>query len=192
MANTATLYRFGIDLSDIDRGVYQTLDLRVARHPSEDEERLVVRVLAHALLYEEGLEFGRGLSTVEDAALWTRTPAGQVQTWVDVGLPSADRLHRASKQAERVVIVTHKPPEILRKEWLGEKIHRPERVELVQLSPALVRELADRLERGVHWYVTVQEQGLTIVDGDQVVEGAVGHGTLAAFLQHAADASRSP
>jgi len=188
VANTATLYRFRIDLSDIDRGVYQALDLRVARHPSEDEERLVVRVLAFALLAEEGLDFGRGLSTVEDAALWTRTPDGRVRLWVDVGVPGADRLHRASKQAERVVVVTHKSPEVLRKEWQGAKIFRPERVEVIRLAPTLVRELAAGLERGLQWYVTVQESGLVVVDGDRVVEAPVEHTTVTAFLHAVSDA----
>ncbi|MBL4686632.1 MAG: YaeQ family protein, partial [Nannocystaceae bacterium] len=89
MALTATVHRFEIELADIDRGVYESLDLRVARHPSEDEARVVVRVLARAIAHEDGLEFGRGLSTVEDPALWTRTPTGEVATWIDVGLPSA-------------------------------------------------------------------------------------------------------
>jgi len=183
VANPATLYRFRVELSDIDRGVYDSLDLRVARHPSEDEERLVVRVLAYALCAEEGLEFGRGLSTVEDAALWTRSPTGQVKSWVDVGLPSADRLHRASKQAERVVVVTHKPPEALRKEWANEKIFRPDRVHLFRLAPTLVQELASGLGRGVEWFVTIQDQVLTVVEGDRVSHGPFAQATLEAFLR---------
>lgn len=182
MANASTLYRFHVELSDIDRGVYDTLDLRVARHPSEDEERLVVRVLAHLLAAEEDLEFGRGLSSTEDAALWTRTPTGEVKTWIDVGVPSADRLHRASKLARRVLVVTHKSPDVLRKEWGSRRIHRSHEIEVVQLDPSLVRTLALHLQRSVQWYVTVQNDVLTLVEGERVVEGAVSRCDLARFL----------
>ena len=97
MGVRSTLYRFLVDFSDIDHGVYETLDLRAAQHPSLEEDRLVVRVLARAIAHEEGLEFGRGLSTPEDAGLIKMTITGQIGTWIDVGLPSAERLHRASK-----------------------------------------------------------------------------------------------
>lgn len=182
MANASTLYRFHVELSDIDRGVYDTLDLRVARHPSEDEERLVVRTLAHVLAAEDGLEFGRGLSSTEDAALWTRSLMGEVKTWIDVGLPSADRLHRASKLAGRVLVVTHKPPDVLRKEWGSRKIHRSHEVEVIQLDPPLVRTLATNLQRNVQWYVTIQSDVLTLVEGERVIEGPFSRCNLAHFL----------
>lgn len=182
MSTPATLYRFNLELSDIDRGIYKALDLRVARHPSEDEERLVVRVLAHAVADEDGLEFGRGLSAVEDAALWTRGPGGNVGTWIDVGAPTAERLHRASKAADRVVVVTHKPPELLRKEWSSRRIHRPESLEIIQLPPGLIRSLAEDLTRNEAWYVTLHDGTLSVGDGDRVVDGPCSRSSLASFL----------
>ena len=97
MALAATVYRFQIELSDVDRGVYESLDLRVARHPSESMTYLLARVIAYALLFAEGIAFGKGLSTTEEPALWIKDLQGSLRAWVEVGTPSADRLHKASK-----------------------------------------------------------------------------------------------
>jgi len=172
------MYRFQVELSDIDSGVYESLDLRVARHPSEDAERLIVRVLARALAHEEGLEFGRGLSNAEDAALWAHSLTGEVATWVDVGLPGAERLHRASKRAERVIVFTHKPGVTLRKEWRTRKIHQAQTILVHRLAPELVRDLAALLERKMNWFVTIQDRVLSITVGENSFEGPIRVTTL--------------
>ncbi len=182
MAVTATLHRFKIELADIDRSVYETLDLRVARHPSEDVERLVVRVLARAIEHEGGLEFGRGLSTVEDPALWTQTQTGEVTTWIDVGVPSADRLHRASKRAKRVVVLTHKSRSALHKAWSSRPVHRAEAIEVVEIEAALVQSLARQADRTVHWYLTMQDGIVTVASGDESESGSLTRQSLADFL----------
>ncbi|MEM6991146.1 MAG: YaeQ family protein [Myxococcota bacterium] len=186
MALSATLHRFQIELADIDRGVYDSLDLRVARHPSEDAERVVVRVLARALAHEEGLEFGRGLSTVEDAALWTRSPHGEITTWIDVGIPAAERLHRASKRAGRVLVVTHKPEMALRQAWSSREIHRAEAIEVIQLDPSLVAAIADPLDRTESWYVTVQDGLLSVARDERSCDGALRRSPLSHFVDGAA------
>lgn len=185
VAISSTLYRFQLELADIDRGVYESLDLRVPLHPSEDEERMIVRVLARALVHEPGLEFGRGLSEVEDATLWTRTGSGEIETWVDTGAPSAERLHRASKRARRVVVVTRKSDSVLRKEWSSRSVHRAEELELIRLEPALIEELAAQLLRSVTWYLTVQDGELSVAQGEHSRSGGVERTTLAAFMSKA-------
>ena len=108
MALTATIYHFQITLSDVDRGVYEALDLRVARHPSETMRYLVTRTLAYCLSYEEGIAFSKGgLSSAEEAPLSVRDATGVLRAWIDVGSPSAERLHKASKAAGRVALFTH-------------------------------------------------------------------------------------
>lgn len=181
MALTATLYRFQLELADIDRGVYESLELRVACHPSEDAERVVVRVLARALAHEDGLEFGRGLSHAEDPALWTQNAAG-VKTWIDVGAPSAERLHRASKRAERVLVFTNKVPDSLRKEWSSRTIHQADELEIVTLPAPLVQQLAAALDRNMTWYVTLNEGVLSVGDGEQSIEGPILRQSLADYL----------
>src|SRR6478735_6272698 len=98
MALTATIYHFQITLSDVDRGVYEALDLRVARHPSETMRYLVTRTLAYCLSYEEGIAFSKGgLSSVEEAPVSIRDATGVLRAWIDVGSPSAERLDKNSK-----------------------------------------------------------------------------------------------
>ena len=189
MGIRATLYRFIVEFSDIDQGIYETLDLRVAQHPSEDEERLVVRVLARAMAHEEGLEFGRGLSIPEDAGLVCRTMTGEIGTWIDVGMPSAERLHRASKAAKRVLVFTHKPDLALWKEWRTRKIHRADSIQVVRFPASLISDLTETLERKVTWHVMIHEGQLSVTVGDRVFEEAVEQCSLVHFLLNAAEPS---
>src|SRR5512145_755182 len=106
MALTATVRRFEIALADSDRGVYEQLDLRVAQHPSESERYLVARVIARALEHGEGVSFTRGLDADDEPALWQRDLRNDLQAWIEVGAPSPERLHRASKACPRVVVYT--------------------------------------------------------------------------------------
>ena len=104
----ATLYRFRLDVSDVDRGFYEPLDLRVPMHPSETEDFLITRVLAYALNYESGMEFSRGLSTPDEPAISLPGDRGGLALWIDIGNPLARRIHKASKAADRVRIYTYK------------------------------------------------------------------------------------
>src|SRR5690606_29083397 len=134
VARSATVYRLNLELSDVDRGLYETLDFRVAQHPSEGEDRLVARILAYALLYEERLEFGRGLSTADEPDLEVRDLTGQLTLWIDVGTPSAERIHIASKKAKQVTIVCHKRPDALAREMTGRRIHNAETIAVLYLE----------------------------------------------------------
>src|SRR5262245_47625382 len=102
LALTATIYKFDIDLADADRHVYEALAIQVAQHPSESEEHLVARVLAYALEFTEGIAFSRGgLSDPDEPSIAVRDATGAMRVWIEVGMPDADRLHRASKAARR-------------------------------------------------------------------------------------------
>src|SRR5882762_8474744 len=99
MALTATIHNFEIELADSDRNRYESLALRVARHPSESEEYLVTRVLAYALEFTEGIAFSRGLSEPDEPAISVRDLTGVLRAWIEIGTPDAARLHKASKAA---------------------------------------------------------------------------------------------
>ena len=101
MALNATIYNFDVELADNDRQVYESLALRVARHPSESEEYLVARLLAYLLEFAEGIEFSRGVSTPDEPAIAVRDLTGAIATWIDIGTPDAERLHKASKASGR-------------------------------------------------------------------------------------------
>src|SRR5947207_12784684 len=110
MALTATISNFDIELADTDRHVYESLALRVARHPSESEGYLVARLLAYLLQFTEGIEFSRGITDPDSPAIAVRDLTGSIKTWIDIGTPDAARLHKASKASERVVVYIHKDP----------------------------------------------------------------------------------
>lgn len=183
MALTSTIYRFKIALSDVDRSVYEPLDFRVACHPSEEKQRLVIRVLALATCYTAGLSFGRGLSDPEDAALWSHSTTGEIDCWIDVGAPTAERLHRASKRAGTVRVLSDKPAASLQREWSRRKIHRSDAIEVMRLPPQLLDDVALMLERNNDWCVLIQDGSVAVSDSeDRVITGALSKQSLAAFL----------
>ena len=179
MALTSTLIKVRIQLSDVDRGLYPTFELRLAQHPSEEGERVILRLLALCLLHEEELAFGRGLSSTEEPALWVKHPGDTVAFWVEVGKPAAARLHKASKRAERVAVVTDRDRQLLKRTWQGESVHRSEVLEVLLLPPDLVREAAAHLGRSIDWTITSMDGQLTIVDGETVITGEFERTTLA-------------
>ena len=179
MAQAATIYIFDIELADSDRNVYESLALRVARHPSESEEYLVTRVLAYLLEYREGIEFSRGISDPEDPAIAVRTLTGAMVTWIEIGTPDAARLHKASKAAARVVVYTHKDPDQFVRRLAGEKIHRGDELELYAIDRALIASLTERLDRRVGFSVTIADRELFISIGGDTLTGRVSRLTRA-------------
>jgi uncharacterized protein YaeQ len=155
MALTATMRRFEIALADSDRGVYEPLDLRVAQHPSESDRYLVTRVLARALEHADGVDFSRGLAVDDEPALWQRDLRGDLQAWIEVGAPSADRLHRARKAAPRVAVYGWRQLEQLAAELVERKAHRAADVELYALDPAFLDAVAAGLDRNNRWELSV-------------------------------------
>ena len=173
LALTSTIYNFDVELADADRHVYESLALRVARHPSESEEYLVARVLAYLLEYGEGIEFSRGVSEPDDPTIAVRDLTGRVRTWIDIGTPDAARLHKASKAAGRVVVYTHKEPSQFLKQLAGAKIHRADALELYAIDRGLVSALVGRLERRVAFSLSIAERELYLSIGSDNLTGRV-------------------
>ena len=171
---SSTVYTFEIDLADADRGVYETLALRVARHPSESEEFLVTRVLAYCLEYEEGIEFSRGLSNPDEPPIVIRDLTGVMGSWIDIGTPTADRLHRAAKLASRVVVYVHKEAT----QWLAglasARIHRAGEIVLRTVDRAFIAALVARLDRRMSFALSVAEGEVFVSFPDATIDGRVG------------------
>lgn len=166
MATQSVVYKVDLNISDVDRGVYEQLEFRIACHPSETEDRLVTRILAYALLYEEGLDFGKGLSDADEPALSTHTLTGELVHWVDVGVPSAERIHSAAKKANTVSIVCHKGEDALVREMTKRKIHHADLVQVLLLEPAFVTQLGSWLTRNSVWSVVHSDSELSVtLDG---------------------------
>jgi uncharacterized protein YaeQ len=173
VALTATIYAIDIELADADRQVYESLALRVARHPSETEEYLLTRVLAYALEFAEGIEFTRGLSDPDAPAILIRDLTGAIRSWIDVGAPEAARLHRASKAAPRVAVYTHRDPAPLVARLAGERIHRVEALELYAVDRGLLTALGARLARRMAWSLAVSDRILYLSVGGNTLTGGV-------------------
>jgi len=170
---TATIYNFDIDLSDSDRGIYESIPLRVARHPSESEEYLVARVLAYCLEYTEGLAFSNGISDPDDPPLAVRDLTGAINVWIEIGTPDADRLHKASKAARRVVCYTHKDIGQLLRQWAGHRIHRVDELEVYSFERPFIGALATRLERRMGLTVSISDRHLFVALADATFESDV-------------------
>ena len=171
MAFTSTLHNLRIGLSDSDRGVYETLELRIARHPSEGLPFMLTRVLAYCLFYEPEIAFSRGLAAPDEPALWVRSLDGRVLLWIDVGRPSADRLHKAGKAAERVVVCTFQDPRVLQRAVAGERIHRAAEIELVTFPTNVLDALEAQIAKRMDWDVVVTGGQLYVTTGGITSEG---------------------
>jgi uncharacterized protein YaeQ len=172
VALTATIHRFEIDLSHVDRSMYEKLDLRVAQHPSEKLEFMVARVLAYAFFLEEGIAFSKGgISDTEVAPIAVHSLDGQLRTWIDIGVPSADRLHKASKAADRVVVLTHRNTERIKAELAKRDIHKRESLELYSVEESLIADVVRRVDRNNTWGLTFSDGQVYITISDDTLSG---------------------
>jgi len=173
VALPATLRRFTIHLADADRGLYDTLEWRVAQHPSESERYLVARVIARALEHAEGLEFSKGgVSDDEEPALVHKDLRGDWLAWIEVGSPSPERLHKATKLAPRVVVYAWKNVEQLAAAIAEREVHRRDELELKSLPAHLLDAVAATLDRNNTWDLSVTGGALYLTIGDALFEGA--------------------
>ena len=172
MALPATMRKFEISLADSDRQIYETLDLRVAQHPSESERYLVARVVARALEHAEGLEFSKGgVSDDDEPALVQRDLRGDLVAWIEIGAPSPDRVHKASKASPRVAIYAWKNPEQLAADIAERRVHR--NPELYALPPEWLDAVAATLDRTNRWDLAVTGGTLYLTIGERLFEGSV-------------------
>ncbi len=132
------MYTFAVQLADVDRGVYEDLSLRVARHPSETDAYMVTRVVAYCLEYEEGIVFSDGISSTEEPAVLVRDRTGRLTAWIEVGAPDAARLHFGSKLADRTTVYTHRDPQKVIAAWAGKRIHQLDQITLQSFDPGFV------------------------------------------------------
>lgn len=173
MALSSTIYSFDVNLSNVDRHVYETLSLRVAMHPSETEEYLLTRVIAYCLEYTEGISFSKGLADPDEPALAVRDLTGALRVWIDIGAPDASRLHRASKMAPRVAVYTHRSAAQLVKQLSGERIHRADALEIYAVDRDLLAALVARLDRRMTLALSVTEGHLYLDIGGESLSGTI-------------------
>ncbi len=162
------LYRFTIELSDIDRNIYQTLEFRVAQHPSEIPIYLLTKVLAYVLSFEDGLEFsGSGLSDPEAPALKLTSPTGANLLWIEIGNPSAKKLHKANKNARKVVVYTYKSAEVLMEDIRNNDVFKAEEIEIFSIDSKFLTALEKQLDKNNRWSILHQQGNIDINTGKE-------------------------
>jgi uncharacterized protein YaeQ len=173
MALTATIYQFAVELSNVDRGVYESLDLRLARQPSESLDYMIVRLLAYCLEYEEGIAFTQGVAAKDEPAVWVRDRTGAVVAWIEVGLPDAERLHRGSRAASRAAVYTHRDIEQFQRQLGGKRIYRAEAIPIYALDRRFVEELGALADRRTSLAITVTEGQIYVTAGGRTLHTVV-------------------
>lgn len=173
MALTATVYHLPVQLSDVDRGVYESLDLRLARHPSETMRYLLTRLLGYCLSYEDGIAFSKGgLSSTDEPPISIRDATGLLQAWIDIGFPSAERLHKASKAARRVCLYTHIDESQLQREARERVIHKVEQIEVWRFEPSFLDELEQKVTRNTKLEILRSDGMLYITVAGTTIESS--------------------
>jgi uncharacterized protein YaeQ len=175
MALKATIYKATLQIADMDRNVYVDQAATIARHPSETDERMMIRLLALALNLPAdpnhgALEFAKDLWEVDEPALWHKDLTGEIKHWIEVGQPDDKRLMRAAGRADRVSVYsfTHSTPIW----WAGiaNKITRANNIAVWQIEAEQSRALAELAQRGMQLQVSVQDGAAYIGDGERSVE----------------------
>jgi uncharacterized protein YaeQ len=166
MAQKSTIFKAELSVADIDRGYYGDHALTIARHPSETDERMMVRVLAFALHADEGLAFGRGLSTEDEPDLWQRDLTGAVERWIDVGLPDERDVRKACGRAREVRVLAYGGRAVeLWWEAARERLEHQDRLAVSEVPVEASRALARLAGRSMRLQVTIQEGHIYVADG---------------------------
>ncbi|MCW4454014.1 YaeQ family protein [Flavobacterium sp. MXW15] len=164
MALTATVRKAELQISDMDRGYYAAHSLTLAQHPSETDERLMVRLLAFALNADERLEFGRGLSVEDEPDLWRRDYTGDIELWIDVGQPDESRLRKASGRARQVLLVNYggRAADLWWDKNAG-ALNKLGSLQVLDLPPEFVAGLGALVERSMRFDVMIQDGEVQLI-----------------------------
>jgi uncharacterized protein YaeQ len=166
MAPNATIFKATVQISDMDRQYYQDHTLTLARHPSETDERMMVRLLAFVLHADEALSFGRGLSTEEEPALWRKDLTGAIDLWIEVGQPDEKTVRQACGRAKQVYIYTYGGRSA--DPWWGKNLATFERLNNLAVMNLPVdgsRTLATLAQSSIHVQCTIQEGQIWMGNG---------------------------
>lgn len=170
MAQNATIYKVELSVSDMDRHYYETHKLTVAKHPSETDERLMVRIVAFALNAHERLEMTKGLSTDDEPDIWQKSLSGELDLWVALGLPSEKVMRQSSGKADKVVVYSYggRTADVWW-EKIKNSITRFDNLDVVNLSETDTRALAKLASRAMKLQINIQDSEIMVSVDDSVV-----------------------
>jgi uncharacterized protein YaeQ len=158
MALKATIYKAELQISDMDRHYYASHALTLAQHPSENDERLMMRLLAFALYADERLEFGRGLSTDDEPDLWRKSLTGEIEQWIEVGQPGEQRIRKACGRARQVIVVSYggRGADVWW-EKISDSLSRSKNLTVIDIPVAAVQALAGFIDRNMELQCLIQD-----------------------------------
>ncbi|MEO9078388.1 MAG: YaeQ family protein [Rhodanobacter sp.] len=170
MALNSTIYKVELQISDMDRHYYATHALTLARHPSETEERLMVRLLAFALYAEDRLEFGKGISDDDEPALWRKAYTDEIELWIELGQPDETRIRKACGRSRQVVVIGY-GGNVADIWWhkVGASLARNKNLTVLDISMTTVTELVALLQRGMRLQCLVQDGQLQLMNDANAV-----------------------
>lgn len=173
MALKATICKVELAISDMDRHVYETVNLTLAQHPSETTERIMVRLLAFAFNAQERLEFTRGLSTDDEPDLWLKNYSDEIELWIELGQPDDKRIRKACNKAKQVIIYGyHGRPAALWWDSVKSECARHDNLRVVNLDAAAVSQLEQLHQRTMRLQATIQDGLLWLGDENHSIEVA--------------------
>lgn len=171
MALKATIFKAELQIADMDRGYYQTHAVTIARHPSENDERMMMRILAFALNATDELHFTRGLSAEDEADIWEKDLVGGVKTWIEVGLPDERRMRKACNQSEQVFIYAYGDRAAL--VWRDQNkavFRRFSNLTVFFVPEGQVAAMAEHTERTMNLQCTIQDKQIMFSSDRGVVD----------------------
>lgn len=170
MALKATIYKFNLQVSDLNRQYYQTHALTVARHPSETDERMMVRILAFALHAHEHLTFTRGLSSEDEPDIWQKDLTGIIESWIEIGQPDEKRTRKACGRSKQVYVYTYSGNSA--ENWwkqVSEKLRETRNLAIINIPTEQSRQLAQFANKSLPLQVTIQEHEVWFGNADQTI-----------------------
>lgn len=170
MALKATVYKADLQIADMDRNYYGDANLTLARHPSETDERMMVRLVAYALYADPALGFGKGLCVDDEPDLWQKDLTGAIQRWIDVGQPDEKWIRKACGRADAVVVLSYGRAADIWWNGVRDKLARQERLTVLNLAPEVAPDLARLTGRTMRLQVTIQDGQVWVTDGQETVQ----------------------
>lgn len=171
MALNATIFKADLQIADMDRHYYNSHALTIARHPSETDERMMVRVLAFARHAHEALSFAKGLSDNDEPDIWQKDLTGAIDLWIEVGLPEEKRILKACGRAGQVVLYTYGGHGA--SIWwnqISSKLARLKNLTVINVAPATTQALANMAQRSMQLQCTVEDGDVWLGGDDGTVQ----------------------
>ena len=170
MAISSTIFKANLQISDMDRNYYEEHQLTLARHPSETDERMMVRLLAFALHADEHLSFSKGLCDDEEPALWQKSLSGEIDLWIDVGLPDERRVRKACNRATQVYLYLYggRNADL----WWQNNVNKLQRfnnLSVIEISEEASKEMAELVQRSMQLQCTIQDGEIWLNCGDRTI-----------------------